>query len=62
MYIEYLRAYIYIGTSYQLKANAWFHFMVTGIPKGERIKVQVVNASNHSNLYRYDMVRIYYQY
>jgi hypothetical protein len=47
------------GTTYQLKVNAWFHFMVTGIPKGERIKIQVVNASNHSNLYRYDMRPVY---
>lgn len=47
-----------IGTSYQSKQNAWFHFVVSGVPKGNILRIQIANASNHSGLYRYDMVRM----
>lgn len=30
--------------------------MVSGIPKGNVMRIQVANASNHSGLYKYDMV------
>lgn len=46
-----------LGTSYQSKHNAWFHFMVSGIPKGNTLRIQVANASNHAGLYKFDMVR-----
>ena len=44
------------GTSYQSKHCAWFFFVVTGLPQGCVLRIQIVNASNHSGLYKYDMV------
>jgi hypothetical protein len=45
-----------MGTSYQSKHCAWFYFVVTGLPLGCVLRIQVVNASNHSGLYKHDMV------
>ena len=50
----------FAGTSFQSKQNAWFHFSVSGVPKGNTLRIQVANASNHSSLYRQDMVKIQY--
>ena len=47
-----------MGTEYQSKHCAWFHFVVTGLPMGCVLRIQVVNASNHSGLYKHDMVRL----
>ena len=44
------------GTEYQSKHGAWFNFSVTGLPMGCVLRIQVVNASNHSGLYKHDMV------
>ena len=46
-----------LGTMYQSKHCAWYYFMVSGLPKGCVLKIQIVNAANHSGLYKYDMVR-----
>ena len=45
------------GTDYerQGKPNAWFYFNVTGISEGVNLKICIVNASNHSGLYKHDM-------
>ena len=45
------------GTEYERssKANAWFYFTVTGLNEGTNIKICIVNASNHSGLYKHDM-------
>ena len=47
------------GQPHQSKHCAWFYFMVTGLPVGCVLKVQIVNTSNHSGLYKYDMVHAY---
>jgi hypothetical protein len=46
-----------MGTPYQSKHCAWYYFMVTGLPQGCVLRIQIVNTSNHSGLYKYDMVR-----
>lgn len=46
-----------MGTPVQSKHCAWFHFVVSGLPLGCVIRIQVVNASNHGGLYKHDMVR-----
>lgn len=46
-----------MGTEYQSKHCAWFHFMVSGLPMGCVLRIQIVNASNHSGLYKHDMVK-----
>lgn len=45
------------GTEFErsTKANAWFYFSVTGLHEGCNLKICVVNASNHSGLYKHDM-------
>ena len=48
-----------VGTSYQAKHNAWFHFTVTGLPRGAVLRITVANASNHGPLYRQDMRPVY---
>ena len=45
-----------MGTEYQSKHGAWFHFMVTGLPMGCVLRIQVMNASPHGGLYKHDMV------
>jgi hypothetical protein len=45
-----------MGTEYQSKHCAWFHFVVSGLPLGCVLRIQIVNASNHSGLYKFDMV------
>jgi len=45
-----------MGTSFQSKHNAWFHFVVTGLPPGVVLRITIVNASPHSGLYKHDMV------
>ncbi len=47
-----------MGTEYQSKHGAWFNFNVTGLPLGCVLRIQIVNASNHSGLYKHDMVRV----
>jgi hypothetical protein len=47
-----------MGTPHQSKHCAWFHFVVTGLPMGCVLRIQVANASNHSGLYKHDMVRL----
>ena len=37
------------------KPNAWYYFMVSGVKEGTQLKIQVVNGSNHSGLYKHDM-------
>lgn len=44
------------GTEHQSKHCAWFHFVVSGLPLGCVLRIQIVNASNHSGLYKHDMV------
>lgn len=54
-----------MGTEFQSKHCAWFHFSVVGLPMGCVLRIQLVNASNHSGLYKHDMVFflvIYYFY
>ncbi len=46
-----------MGTDVQSKHCSWFHFVVTGLPLGCVIRIQIVNASNHGGLYKHDMVR-----
>eukprot|EP01038_Epipyxis_sp_PR26KG_P006054 gene6054-8335_t len=48
-----------LGSEYQSKHCAWFYFSVTGLPLGCVIRIQIVNASNHSGLYKYDMRPVY---
>lgn len=45
------------GTEFErsTKANAWFYFTVTGLHEGCNLKICIVNASNHSGLYKHDM-------
>lgn len=45
-----------MGTEYQSKHCAWFHFVVSGLPRGCVLRIQIVNTSNHSGLYKHDMV------
>lgn len=45
-----------MGTEFQSKHCAWFHFSVAGLPMGCVLRIQLVNASNHSGLYKHDMV------
>jgi hypothetical protein len=45
-----------MGTPYQSRHSAWFHFSVTGLPMGCVLRIQVANASSNSGLYKYDMV------
>lgn len=45
-----------MGTSFQSKHNAWFHFVVRGLPSGVTLRITIVNASPHSGLYKHDMV------
>lgn len=47
-----------LDTEVQSKHCAWFHFMVSGIPSGTIIKIQIANAANHGGLYKHDMVKI----
>jgi hypothetical protein len=49
-----------MGTEYQSKHCAWFHFVVSGLPLGCVLRIQIVNASNHSGLYKFDMVIDFY--
>lgn len=48
-----------MGTEYQSKHCAWFHFSVVGLPMGCVLRIQLVNASNHSGLYKHDMRPVY---
>ena len=45
-----------LGTSFQSKHNAWFHFVISGLPAGSTLRLTIVNASPHSGLYKHDMV------
>jgi hypothetical protein len=47
-----------MGADFQSKHCAWFHFFVTGLPLGCVLRIQIVNASNHSGLYKHDMVSL----
>jgi len=46
-----------MGSSYQSKHSAWFHFQVSGIPTGSTMRIQFANTGNYSALYKNDMVR-----
>jgi hypothetical protein len=48
-----------MDTEIQSKTGFWYYFVVTGLPAGVYIRINLVNASNHGGLYRYDMVRYY---
>ena len=48
-----------MGTSFQSKHNAWFHFVVSGVPSGSTLRMTIVNASPHSGLYKHDMRPVY---
>jgi len=48
-----------MGSSFQSKHCAWFHFVVTGVPAGSVLRIQIANASNHSGLYKHDMRPVY---
>jgi hypothetical protein len=48
-----------MGSTYQSKHCAWYYFMVTGLPQGCVLRIQIVNTSNHSGLYKYDMVKLF---
>lgn len=45
-----------LGTEHQSRHCAWYHFTITGAPMGCVLRIQIVNASNHSGLYKHDMV------
>lgn len=45
-----------MGTDLQAKTGFWYHFTVAGLPAGVYLRINLVNASNHGGLYRYDMV------
>jgi hypothetical protein len=47
-----------MGTEYQSRHCAWFHFFISGAPMGCVLRIQIVNASPHSGLYKHDMVSI----
>jgi cytosolic carboxypeptidase protein 5 len=49
------------GTDYERsgKPNAWFYFTVEGVSEGTNLKICIVNASNHSGLYKHDMRPVY---
>ena len=47
-----------MGTEVQSRHCAWFHFSVSGLPMGCVLRIQLVNASNHSGLYKHDMVNL----
>jgi hypothetical protein len=47
-----------LGSEHQSKHCAWFHFIVTGLPMGCVLRIQVVNASSHAGLYKHDMVKL----
>ena len=48
------------GEPFQAKnSNAWFHFLITGLPAPTTLRIQIVNASNHSGLYKHDMRPVY---
>lgn len=44
------------GQPHQSKHCAWFHFQVHGVPQGANLRINIANASNHSALYKHDMV------
>ncbi|KAJ1400436.1 hypothetical protein B484DRAFT_406026 [Ochromonadaceae sp. CCMP2298] len=48
-----------LGTPHQSKHCAWFYFCVTGLPRGCVLRIQIINASNHGGLYKYDMRPVY---
>lgn len=48
-----------MGTDVQSKHCAWFHFVVSGLPLGCVIRIQIVNAANHGGLYKHDMRPVY---
>ena len=39
--------------------NAWFYFCISRVPKGTTLKLHVVNATNHTSLYKQDMRPVY---
>ena len=39
--------------------NAWFHFSLSGAAKGTTLRLQIMNVSNHSSLYKQDMRPVY---
>ena len=45
-----------MGTVHQSKPGFWFYFIVSGLPAGATLRINIVNASNHGGLYKYDMV------
>jgi hypothetical protein len=45
-----------MGTEFQSKNSFWFYFTVQGLNTSSMLKIQIANASNHANLYKYDMV------
>lgn len=47
-----------MGTMYQSRHCAWFYFVVTGLPMGCVLRMNLVNASNHNGLYKHDMVSV----
>jgi hypothetical protein len=48
-----------MGSQYQSKHNAWFHFQVSGVPAGSQLRIHIANAANHGSLYKHDMVRFF---
>jgi len=48
-----------MNSSFQSRHCAWFHFVVTGLPLGCVLRIQLVNAANHTGLYKHDMRPVY---
>jgi Cytosolic carboxypeptidase N-terminal domain len=44
------------GSPCQSKHTAWFYFVVTGLPQGVTLRINIGNATGHSGLYKHDMV------
>lgn len=44
-----------MGTTYQSKHCAWFHFQVSGISSGVILRIHLANTGSHAALYKHDM-------
>ncbi len=48
-----------MGEVFQSKHTAWFHFVVSGLPQGTLLKIQIGNSSYKTGLYKHDMRPVY---
>ena len=47
------------GTQYQSRNCFWFHFSISGVPVGTKLKFYIITASTHITLYKHDMRPVY---